>query len=73
LEEEAEDQDRILEDLKALKKLAVDYMHPELPVVTTDPTDTNRCYFDRSSAPEHVSEEEGEEKDRIFADLKALK
>jgi hypothetical protein len=49
-EEEAEEQARIFEDLKALKKLAIDYMHPEMPVVTTDPTATARCFFDRPSA-----------------------
>ena len=48
--EEAEERRMVLEDSAALKRLAVDYMHPELGVVTSDPTATGRCYFDRPSA-----------------------
>jgi hypothetical protein len=33
-------------------------MHPELPVVTADPTATACCYFDRPSAPERISEDD---------------
>jgi hypothetical protein len=72
-EEEAEEQARIFENLKALKQLAIDYMHPEVPVVTTDPTATARCYFDRASAPDRISEEEAEERARILDDVKRLK
>jgi len=71
--EEAEEHARILEDAKALKKLAVDYAHPELPVETTDETACSRCYFDRASAPEQESVEEAEERARILEDVKALK
>jgi hypothetical protein len=48
--EEAEAHAEILPDEASLEKLARDYMHPELPVVTTDPTATARCYFDLPSA-----------------------
>merc|ERR1712007_127213 len=49
--EEAEERAMALADAVALKKLAVDYMHPELGVVTSDPTANARCYFDRASTP----------------------
>ncbi|GFH55158.1 hypothetical protein CTEN210_11634 [Chaetoceros tenuissimus] len=71
--EEAEEQARILEEAKQLKQLAVDYMHPELPVVSNDPTACARCYFDRYSAPEQESMEEAEERAMALADAAALK
>jgi hypothetical protein len=71
--EESEERARILEDAKHLKQLAVDYMHPELPVVTTDPTACGRNYFARASAPEQESLEESEERARILEDAKQLK
>ena len=71
--EEAEEMHNIMEDVKALKKLAVDYLHPERPVVTTDPAATARCFFDRPSAPERVSVEEAEERALILEEAKALK
>jgi len=37
-------------DAVALKKLAADYAHPELGVITTDSTALNRNYFSRLSA-----------------------
>ena len=49
--EEAEYRAAVLADAAALKEQAVMYAHPELPVVTSDPTACARCYFDRASAP----------------------
>jgi len=63
----------VLADTVALKQAAVDYMHPELGVVTSDGTATARCYFDRASAPEQESYEEAEERAAILADALALK
>ena len=71
--EEAEERRMVLADAAALKKLAIDYMHPELGVVTTDPSATARCYFDRASAPEQESVEEAEERRMVLADAAALK
>lgn len=71
--EEAEERARIWEDAKQLKQLAVDYMHPELPVVSNDPTACARCYFDRYSAHEQESMEEAEERAMALADAAALK
>jgi hypothetical protein len=71
--EEADYRQMVLADAAALKKLAVDYMHPELGVVTTDPSATARCYFDRASAPEQESVEEAEERRMVLADAAALK
>jgi len=71
--EEAEERARIIEEAKSLKKLAVDYLHPELPVVTTDPTATARCYYDRPSAVTGEEWEEAEERARVLADAKVLK
>jgi uncharacterized protein YqiB (DUF1249 family) len=62
-----------LEDAAALKQLAVDYAHPELPVVTSDPTATARCYFDRASAPEQEDMEEIEYRRQVLEDAAALK
>ncbi len=71
--EDAEERAMALADAAALKRLAVDYMHPELGVVTSDPTATARCYFDRASAPEQESAEDAEERAMALADAAALK
>jgi hypothetical protein len=71
--DETEYRDQILADALAMKKSATDYLHPELPVVSTDPTATARCYFDRASAPDVESVEETDNRDEVFADLVALK
>ena len=71
--EEAEDRHMALVDAAALKQLAIDYMHPELGVVTSDPTACARCYFDRFSAVEQESVEEAEERHMALVDAAALK
>eukprot|EP01083_Nonionella_stella_P180607 644467_1 len=71
--EEAEYRIMALADVAALKKLAVDYLHPELGVVTSDATASARCYFDRASAPEQESVEEAEYRIMALADVAALK
>ena len=71
--EEAEEQAAIMADLDALKKAARDYLHPELPVVTTDPAACGRNYFTRYSAPEQETVEEAEYRAAILADAAALK
>jgi len=71
--EEAEYRRQVLEDAAALKKLAVDYAHPELGVVTSDPTATARCYFDRASAPEQEDTEEADYRRQVLEDAAALK
>ena len=71
--EEAEEQAAMLQDLVMLKQTAVDYLHPERPVVTTDPTATARCYFDRASAPQPEHPEEAEERLAILAEAQQLK
>lgn len=72
-QEEAEERDRILTDSKTLRKLAFDYSHPELGVVTTDPCACGRSYFDRASSPQQVSLEDTNEFGRCMDDLLALK
>ena len=71
--EEADEAARILKDAKALKKLAVDYQHPERPVETSDATACARCYFDRPSAPQPESMEEANERAAILKELHLLK
>jgi hypothetical protein len=71
--EEAEERAEIIADAQALKKLAVDYLHPELPVVTTDPFASGRNYFSRPSAEEYEDEDGMEERDAIMEDMKQLK
>jgi len=71
--EEAEEHARILADLQQLKQAAVHFLHPELPVETTDATVFGRNYFSRPSAPEYESEVDMEERDLVLADMRALK
>ena len=71
--EEAEERARILEETKELKKLAVDYMHPERPVVTSDPAACGRNYFSRASAPEQETAEEAEERSQVLEDMMQMK
>merc|ERR1711981_7293 len=47
--EEAEERVQVLADAVALKKLAVDYAHPEFGVTTIDSTAFGRNYFSRPS------------------------
>ena len=71
--EDAEEQAAIMSDLDALRRVARDYLHPELPVTTSDPTACGRNYFDRASAPEQESLEEAEYRAAALADAAALK
>ena len=68
----AQERDLVMEDMKMLKQVAVDYLHPELPVAT-DATASGRNFFSRPSAEAYESAEEKEEQDRIQEDLKQLK
>ena len=68
---DAEERTRILDEMKQLKKLAVDYMHPELPCVTSDPFATGRNVFSRPSADDY--EEDFEERTRILEDVEQLR
>jgi len=72
-DEFADERAEILEEAAALKKLAMDYLHPEVGVKTTDATLFGRNYFSRPSAPEVEDVEEAEERARILADAQALK
>merc|ERR1712160_92764 len=69
-DDDSEERAQILADVYALKKLAVDYAHPEIAVSTTDASVSARNYFSRSSAP---TNEESEERAQILADAAALK
>eukprot|EP01083_Nonionella_stella_P082458 227587_1 len=57
--EEADYRSQVLADAAALKKLAVDYGHPEKEV-KTDPAVFGRNYFNRASAGETESFEEAD-------------
>ena len=70
--EDADEHAKIMEDLAALKKLAVDFMHPELPVVTTDPYAWGRNYFTRPSASQQEDSDLAAEREQVLADAKAL-
>jgi hypothetical protein len=71
--EDVEERDRILEEMHQMKKFAVDYLHPEKPVETTDPFACGRNFFTRPSAPEYEDKETMEERDAVIEDMKALK
>merc|ERR1712115_29032 len=70
-DDDAEEKAQILADATALKKLAVDYAHPEVGI-STDTTASARNYFSRPSAPTN-EEEDLEERAQILADAAALK
>ena len=72
-DEFADERAEILADALALKKAAMDYLHPEVGVVTSDGAVFGRNYFERASAPETESAEEANERAQILADAKALK
>jgi hypothetical protein len=71
--EEAEERARVLADAIALKKSAVNYMHPEVGVKTADGACFGRNYFNRYSAPETEEDEDADERAEILADAAALK
>jgi hypothetical protein len=71
--EESEEKAQILEEAAKLKMYASFHLHPETPVVTTDPTACARNFFMRPSAPDQETVEEAEERENIIADAKALK
>jgi len=64
---------RVLAEVAALKKSAVDFLHPEIGVSTSDATACGRNYFNRYSAPEVEDEEFAEERARVLAEAAALK
>merc|ERR1711957_442943 len=70
--EDIEEYAQMLADVRALKKAAVDYAHPEVEVVTSDPSVYGCNYFNRVSAPE-VEDEDIEEHAFILAEAIALK
>jgi hypothetical protein len=72
-EEDENEQDAIRADLVALKQKAVDFLHPEIKVVTTDPCACGRNYFSRASADSFETTEEMEEQERILSDSKVLR
>jgi len=72
-DEFADERAEILEEAAALKKSAVDYMHPEVGVITTDATLFGRNYFNRYSAPETEDVELADERACVFAEAAAIK
>ena len=74
--DQEEECDKVLHDLQLLKKLAVDYRHPEIPVVASDPTACGRNYFNRPSALEKLEQttlEDNLERDRVLKECRRLK
>jgi xylose isomerase len=71
--EEANERARVLEETAALKKLAIDYMHPEVGVTSTDGACYGRNYFNRYSAPDAEDAEVADERARILSEAAALK
>jgi hypothetical protein len=58
LDEFIAERKRILADSTALKKLAIDYLRPEQPVIITEPTVFGRNYFGRGSAPTQYDDDD---------------
>jgi len=72
-EGETEERAQILADATSLKRLAVDYAHPERGVSATDSTVFARNYFSMASAVEQENEGEAEERAQILADATSFK
>ncbi|KAL7475384.1 hypothetical protein ACHAW6_001303 [Cyclotella cf. meneghiniana] len=72
-DEFADERAEILADAAALKKAAMDYMHPEVGVSAQDATLFGRNYFTRYSAPDVEDADEANERAQILADALALK
>ncbi|KAL3909788.1 MAG: hypothetical protein SGARI_002422, partial [Bacillariaceae sp.] len=68
-EDVATEEECIMQDLQALKKLAGWYMHPEAPV-EVDATACGRNYFNRASAPINEGEKE---RQQVLAEAAELK
>eukprot|EP01083_Nonionella_stella_P065078 170233_1 len=73
LDEGLEERLRILADARALKTLAVAFLHPEKPVAVTDGAVYGRNYFERPSAPERKTDEDADEEADILEDMMELK
>jgi uncharacterized protein (UPF0261 family) len=71
--EEVNERARVLADSLALKKMAVNYLHPEVGVKSTDGACFGRNYFNRASAPETEEDEDADERAEILAEAVALK
>ncbi|KAL7449509.1 hypothetical protein ACHAWC_002842, partial [Mediolabrus comicus] len=68
---ETEDDDEraeVLAEAAALKKLAVDYMHPEVGVTSVDGAAFGRNYFNRASAPETEDDDERADEEVSYDD-----
>jgi hypothetical protein len=72
-EDELEEQDQIIYELKQLKTTAEWYLQPEKPVITSDPTACGRNYYTRASAPEDEDEDDMEECIKILEEAAKLK
>mmetsp|Transcript_17465 Transcript_17465/g.31605 ORF Transcript_17465/g.31605 Transcript_17465/m.31605 type:complete len:319 (+) Transcript_17465:86-1042(+) len=71
--EVAEERARVLAEAAALKKSAVDFMHPEVGVTSAGGACFGRNYFNRYSAPETEEDEFADERAEILEDAAALK
>jgi len=71
-DDNSEERAQILAEAATLKKLAVDYAHPEVAVSTTDSNMFARNYFSRPSAPTN-EDDKSEERAQILAEAAALK
>merc|ERR1711957_63005 len=69
----ADERAEILADAAALKKSAVDYLHPEVGVTVADAALFGRNYFKRPSATEAETSEDADERALVLAEAAALK
>merc|ERR1712166_1046808 len=70
---EAEERAQILADTASLKRLAIDYAHPEIHMSTTEATAFGRNYFSRVSTIEQEDVGDVEERSQILTDAALLK
>ena len=71
--EDVKERNLVISDAIALKQLAMDYMHPEVRIVTSDLALCARCYFDRISAVNQESFYNAVEDHKVHLNVTKLK
>jgi len=72
-ESEPEERSQVLAGAASLKRLAIDFAHPEIHVSTTETTAFGSNYFSRASAIEQEDAGDVEETSQILANAASLK
>ena len=71
--QEVAEREQCLAEARALKKFAANFMHPEMPIITTDCYVYGRNFFNRFATTESIAADEYDNRSLILADTAALK